>query len=127
MRGTLHPFLCAAVLVGGLALAGCKQDEGQRCEVDTDCAAGLVCNPTGMPAGTTQSSGVCATSRMTATFDAAITADSGATVDISPAADLLPPADQASPADLSVDRASDLSPDTQPDVSAPAPDATSGN
>jgi hypothetical protein len=31
-------------LAAGALLAGCEQGEGDRCQVDADCQAGLVCN-----------------------------------------------------------------------------------
>lgn len=36
------PFVLAALV---LALAGCKQGEGEYCQIDDDCAGGLVCAP----------------------------------------------------------------------------------
>jgi hypothetical protein len=36
--------LVGLVTAGVLALAGCKQGEGERCQIDDDCASGLVCN-----------------------------------------------------------------------------------
>ena len=36
-------FLC--LLLSGLAFAGCKQGEGETCQVDSDCEEGLVCVP----------------------------------------------------------------------------------
>jgi hypothetical protein len=36
--------LAAVVFTGVLALAGCKQGEGERCEVDNDCSGGLSCD-----------------------------------------------------------------------------------
>jgi hypothetical protein len=41
-------WLAPLIAAGLLALAGCKQGEGDRCEVDNDCSGGLTCeNPTG--------------------------------------------------------------------------------
>jgi hypothetical protein len=39
----LHRFVLIACLVG-LALPACKQDEDEACQVNTDCADGLVCS-----------------------------------------------------------------------------------
>jgi hypothetical protein len=39
--------LAFVILVSGpwaVALSGCKQGEGERCEVDRDCSSGLVCD-----------------------------------------------------------------------------------
>jgi hypothetical protein len=33
------------VLVSLLALVGCKQGQGERCQVDSDCETGLLCAP----------------------------------------------------------------------------------
>lgn len=35
---------CTLVVGIGAWVAGCKQGEGERCQVDDDCASGLVCN-----------------------------------------------------------------------------------
>ena len=45
------------VLLAGLALSGCKQGEGDRCQVQSDCDDGLLCILP--PEGTPQSGGVC--------------------------------------------------------------------
>ncbi|MDX2090169.1 MAG: hypothetical protein SFX73_20085 [Kofleriaceae bacterium] len=37
------PFV-ACVLLAGLAWAACKQQEGERCQINDDCEDGLVCN-----------------------------------------------------------------------------------
>ena len=37
--------IACALLFAGLAVtAGCKQGEGERCQIDDDCEADLVCN-----------------------------------------------------------------------------------
>jgi hypothetical protein len=49
-RGTARSLrsLSLALVLGALGSAGCKQSEGDRCEVDNDCQAGLTCeNPQG--------------------------------------------------------------------------------
>jgi hypothetical protein len=45
MKGRFNGFglLCAA-FVAALALAGCKQGEGDVCQVNADCKSGLICN-----------------------------------------------------------------------------------
>jgi hypothetical protein len=40
----------AFALAGSLVLfAGCSQGEGDRCQINSDCASGLFCAPTGSP------------------------------------------------------------------------------
>ena len=39
----MNRMLCV-VLVSLLAAAGCKQKQGERCQVESDCEDGLVCN-----------------------------------------------------------------------------------
>jgi hypothetical protein len=34
----------ALTALAALGIASCKQGEGERCQVDDDCAAGLTCN-----------------------------------------------------------------------------------
>jgi hypothetical protein len=72
--------LIALVLVASpLALAGCKQGVGDRCQVMSDCADGLLCV---LPAGgSAQSGGVC---QSTATVDSGVPSS-----DLLPAIDLL--------------------------------------
>jgi hypothetical protein len=51
------PLVLLGFLTGGVALLiGCKQGEGQRCQVNDDCDTGLVCNQATDPP-TCQSSG----------------------------------------------------------------------
>jgi len=39
------PLVLLGLLAGGVGLLiGCKQGEGQRCQVNDDCDTGLVCN-----------------------------------------------------------------------------------
>lgn len=45
----------AALLL--LGAAGCKQGEGERCQLDSDCADGLVCNQATTTCQTTRTSG----------------------------------------------------------------------
>lgn len=47
-------FVCAAALaLGFVALAGCKQGKGERCQVTADCAGNLICSSsTGTCTGT---------------------------------------------------------------------------
>ena len=45
MRQHLRVIVILAMAAGlGVGLATCKQSEGDRCQVDTDCLEGLVCN-----------------------------------------------------------------------------------
>jgi hypothetical protein len=37
-------LVCAFTIGVGAWVVGCKQGEGDRCQVDDDCASGLVCN-----------------------------------------------------------------------------------
>src|SRR4029434_10203327 len=78
MRGTLNQLLCAAVLVGGLSLAGCKQNEGERCEVDSDCSGGLSCT-----SGAASKHAVCRPGTGSAPLDAAVTPGDGSAADVS--------------------------------------------
>jgi hypothetical protein len=112
MRPTLNQLLCAVLLAGGLSLAGCKQNEGERCEIDSDCAAGLTCNTRG--AGLAK--GVCTSGTPGVPMPDA--APPGADVGA---------ADQAVSTDGSGDGPTDVTPDTHPDVAAPAPDAPAGS
>ena len=53
MRRTLHRFLLAAALTAGVStLAGCKQEVGEKCEINTDCTTGI-CNKDGRCSSTT--------------------------------------------------------------------------
>ena len=42
MRTGIPSMLLGAALLTGL-LAGCKQNEGERCQIDDDCSGGLYC------------------------------------------------------------------------------------
>jgi len=115
MRPTLNQLLCAVLLIGGLSLAGCKQSEGERCEVNGDCAGGLTCS------GASTGNGNCTSSPtgITPLPDAAPTGDAGAAADVSAA-------DHAASTDGAGDGPTDATLDTQPEVAAPAPDAPAG-
>jgi hypothetical protein len=112
MRETLRPFLGAALLLG-VALSGCKQSEGERCEVDTDCSTGLSCNRNGM------GNGICGPAGSTPSVDAGRPADSAAPVTPDAAAAAL---DQAAP---SPDVSPDVT-DAHPEAAPVAPDGSSG-
>jgi hypothetical protein len=104
MPRTLDRFLLVAALVaGGFSLAGCKQEEGEYCEVSSDCAAGLMC----------QSTGRCSAM-------APVIMDAGPSV---PSGTTDGGTDQAAPAPAGPD-ALDLAPEAQP---APPPDATTSS
>ena len=47
----LHRYVFIACLVG-LVLPACTQDDGEACQVDSDCADGLVCAIAGSLRGT---------------------------------------------------------------------------
>jgi hypothetical protein len=61
----MRSFLRSIRLVGALTLvlaglAGCKQGEGERCQIDSDCEEGLICstsNSTCVPKGVTTDAG----------------------------------------------------------------------
>ena len=44
---TLREIVIALVLLGGAV--GCKQGQGDRCQIDDDCASGLICVYPGAP------------------------------------------------------------------------------
>ena len=53
----LRRLVTLAIVLSPLALAGCKQGVGDRCQVMSDCEDGLICV---LPAGgTPQSGGTC--------------------------------------------------------------------
>ena len=113
MRETLRQFLGAALLLG-VTVAGCKQSEGERCEVTGDCAAGLICN---IPVGSIN--GTCGTTASTTNVDAASRTDVAAPV----APDTAVPLDQAA---SSSDAPTDGT-DAHPEVAPVAPDGPSGS
>ena len=50
-----RPLVLAGALAAPLVFSGCKQQEDERCEIDTDCSEGLVCltlSAGGMPVTT---------------------------------------------------------------------------
>jgi len=117
MPRTLDRFLLAAVLfAGGSSLAGCKQGEGERCELHSDCSAGLMC--VGDP-----KTGVCSASPAQPAADAS--AGGGDTRSSSEAAapvssdgggpDEGIPADVAAPTPDVTPAVPDLAPDVRPD------------
>jgi hypothetical protein len=120
MRRTLRSLLLTAgLVVASVSFGACKQSEGERCEVDTDCSAGLRCSNSNLTGGfcTANPTG-------TVTLDAAAdlrvletgtSADStgtdlAATSDV-PAAEAAAASDGA-PADVSVEVGGDVSSDT---------------
>ena len=42
-KGISTMLLGAALFTGLLSLGGCKQNDGERCQIDDDCATGLIC------------------------------------------------------------------------------------
>jgi hypothetical protein len=111
-------WLAPLIAAGLLALAGCKQGEGDRCEVDNDCSGGLTCeNPTGRGGQCTSRPG--SSVKLDAAPDArvvdAATADRA--VDATGAPDVAP--DTAGVA-------ADGAPDTAPSDARDGGDATGG-
>ncbi len=80
---TFSRSLAAAALL--FALSGCKQQEGERCQINSDCADGLTCFSSTMTCGTTGSD----------TPDAAQPADAGGP-------DAVPPPDVVTPIDAAL-------------------------
>jgi hypothetical protein len=120
MRGTFTQLLCAAAL--GLTLSACAQDQGERCEVDSDCAAGLVCDLRGG-----LNTGVCQVSG-SGPVDAAVTPGDGAVSDApTPAADAGADVSVALDTPVASDAAPDVTADSRPDVTAPPADGAAGN
>ncbi|MDQ3368438.1 MAG: hypothetical protein M3680_23680 [Myxococcota bacterium] len=85
-RLLLGTMLSLTVLAPLVLVAGCKQKEGERCQVEADCEEGLVC---------AQATQTCATS-------------AGGDIDALPPIDA--PADSAVPVDAMPDAAPDAAP-----------------
>jgi hypothetical protein len=67
--------VAAALVIGtGIWVAACKQGEGDRCQVDADCASGLVCNQATQSCAKTSGGGIDATVPELPMADAAIDA-----------------------------------------------------
>jgi hypothetical protein len=49
--------LSLGALSVALSVAGCKQSDGERCEIDSDCASGI-CGPSGAATGMTSAAGL---------------------------------------------------------------------
>lgn len=104
------PVIGFVAYTGLLALgaAGCKQTEGERCEIDTDCSSGLRCE-------VTAGNGICRQPGFTSNTGA----DAAGTVDTSPGtSDVSSSADGRT--DAAADGAPDASRDTTGDVTNPA-------
>lgn len=56
VRRTLLAAACFAALAG--LVAACKQQEGERCQVDSDCENDLVCNQATLQCASPNSSGM---------------------------------------------------------------------
>jgi len=83
MRWLRSLCVAAPLALGVLSASGCKQNEGERCQVQSDCADGLLCI---LPAGgSQQTGGTCQKS--------AESVDLATTVDMSVPGDLSTPAD----------------------------------
>lgn len=73
----LVPALLVALGIG-LWFAACSQGEGDRCQINSDCASGLVCNQATQSCSKTIGGGIDAT---VPTIDASIDAPDDAMVD----------------------------------------------
>lgn len=80
-------LLGAALLCGVVSLGGCKQNEGERCQIDDDCNTGLICILTST---TREAGGYCRSTNTTPTQPDLSTRP----------ADLAAPADLSTPPDL---------------------------
>ncbi|HVK83388.1 MAG TPA: hypothetical protein VM513_04725 [Kofleriaceae bacterium] len=56
---TVLPFL--AIALAAAAWSACKQEEGERCQIDEDCSDGLLCNKATQQCARTSGGGIDAT------------------------------------------------------------------
>ena len=56
---TVLPFL--AIALAAAAWSACKQEEGERCQIDDDCSDGLLCNRATQQCARTSGGGIDAT------------------------------------------------------------------
>jgi hypothetical protein len=130
MRRTLaHLLFAAGIFLAGASSTGCKQGEGDRCEVASDCSGGLTCHNPSLTGGTCTSNPN-AGPALDASADVRIS-DSGALVDAS-GADLGVSPDGATTDGAAVidvaggdATAADVAPDTHPDATDATPDSSS--
>ncbi len=54
-------FVLSVIVVGAVGVAGCKQDEGERCQVADDCEDGFICNQATQTCAKTLGGGIDAT------------------------------------------------------------------
>jgi hypothetical protein len=115
MRGTLTRLLCAAAIFGGLFVSGCKQGEGDRCEVDSDCSGGLVCS-----FSLNRANGVCSPTRTVVLDGAAVDGSGldGIAADLSLTSDVNVSSDAPISSDAAPDATSDAPRDASPEVAA---------
>jgi len=118
MQSSFRAMSLVFALAGSLVFCvGCSQGEGGRCEIDSDCASGLICSVTGSP-----HNGVCKAKTNPGPVSTADAASSGP-VSTEDAANDAPAgtADAAGPADAAVaaDGAT-VGVDTAPDADAAA-------
>jgi hypothetical protein len=67
MHPSLRSLLCGLGILASFSLAaGCSQGEGERCQITSDCASGLVCDAAG-----STGNGVCRKTTTTGKNDAA--------------------------------------------------------
>lgn len=71
----------AALLIAAAAWVGCKQGEGERCQIDSDCADGLICNQATQSCAETTGGGIDA-SVPDMTIDAPVDAAIDAPIDM---------------------------------------------
>jgi hypothetical protein len=77
-------MIAVGLVAAPLALAGCKQGVGDRCQVQSDCDDGLICS---LPPGATpQVGGMCVEASQD--FGPTVTEDLSTPQDMSPATDL---------------------------------------
>ncbi len=77
----LSGCLCASAIALLLA-SGCGQTEGERCQINSDCADGLTCQE-----GTSQGNGICKSNTASPTAKDAAVDEAPATVPVEPSID----------------------------------------
>lgn len=125
MTRSLRALLASSVALLSLATAGCKQGDGERCQVGADCQDGLVCV---LRAGGNPAEG--GTCKPGSAADASANLDGPGSGDLTPGPDLLPEGDL--PATPDQGPARDLLPppdagsDLKPDMPKPTDAAPGG-
>lgn len=77
----IFPFLCCLFSLS--TLPSCKQGEGERCEINSDCGSGLICDVSVGGGSSNGVNGICrsSTSSTTTPPDASVRRDSAITLD----------------------------------------------